>query len=31
MIRIMLDYRYIAENLDAVKKNIENRYMKADA
>ena len=27
----MLDYRFIAENLDAVKKNISNRYMKADA
>jgi seryl-tRNA synthetase len=27
----MLDYRFIAENLDAVKKNIADRYMKADA
>jgi seryl-tRNA synthetase len=27
----MLDYRFIAENLEAVKKNIVNRYMKADA
>ena len=27
----MLDYRFIAGNLDAVKKNIENRCMKADA
>ncbi|GHU65692.1 serine--tRNA ligase [Spirochaetia bacterium] len=27
----MLDYRFIVENLDAVKKNIESRYMKADA
>ena len=27
----MLDYRFIAENLDAVKENILNRYMKADA
>jgi seryl-tRNA synthetase len=27
----MLDYRFIAENLPAVKKNIADRYMKADA
>ncbi|MDR2491418.1 MAG: serine--tRNA ligase [Spirochaetaceae bacterium] len=27
----MLDYRFIVDNLDAVKKNIENRYMTADA
>ncbi len=27
----MLDYRFIVENLDAVKKNISNRYMHADA
>ncbi|AEF83240.1 serine--tRNA ligase [Leadbettera azotonutricia] len=27
----MLDYRFIVDNLDAVKKNIESRYMKADA
>jgi seryl-tRNA synthetase len=27
----MLDYRFIVENLDAVKKNVESRYMKADA
>jgi len=27
----MLDYRFIAENLDAVNKNIADRYMKADA
>ncbi|GHU23867.1 serine--tRNA ligase [Spirochaetia bacterium] len=27
----MLDYHFIVENLDAVKKNIENRFMKADA
>jgi len=27
----MLDYRFIAENLDAVRKNITDRYMKADA
>ena len=27
----MLDYRFITENLDAVKKNIAARYMKADA
>jgi seryl-tRNA synthetase len=27
----MLDFRFIAENLDAVKKNAVNRYMKADA
>ena len=27
----MLDYRFIAENLEAVKKNIADRYMKADA
>jgi len=27
----MLDYRFIAENLEAVKKNIASRYMKADA
>jgi seryl-tRNA synthetase len=27
----MLDYRFIIENLDAVKKNIADRYMKADA
>jgi seryl-tRNA synthetase len=27
----MLDYRFIAENIDAVKKNIADRYMKADA
>ncbi|MDR1388384.1 MAG: serine--tRNA ligase [Treponema sp.] len=27
----MLDYRFIVENLAAVQKNIENRYMKADA
>jgi seryl-tRNA synthetase len=27
----MLDYRFIAENLEAVKKNIANRYMKANA
>jgi seryl-tRNA synthetase len=29
--RIMLDYRFIVDNIDAVKKNIENRFMKADA
>ena len=29
--RIMLDYRFIKDNLDAVKKNIADRYMKADA
>jgi seryl-tRNA synthetase len=28
---IMLDYRFIVDNIDAVKKNIENRFMKADA
>ncbi|MDR2901180.1 MAG: serine--tRNA ligase, partial [Treponema sp.] len=27
----MLDYRFIVENLDAVKKNISDRYMHADA
>jgi seryl-tRNA synthetase len=27
----MLDYRFIAENLPAVKQNITDRYMKADA
>jgi seryl-tRNA synthetase len=27
----MLDYRFIVENLSAVKKNITHRYMKADA
>jgi seryl-tRNA synthetase len=27
----MLDYRFIVENLEAVKKNIVSRYMKADA
>ena len=27
----MLDYRFIADNIDAVKKNIADRYMKADA
>ena len=27
----MLDCRFIVDNLDAVKKNIENRYMTADA
>jgi seryl-tRNA synthetase len=27
----MLDYRFIVENIDAVKKNIADRYMKADA
>ncbi|MDR2211364.1 MAG: serine--tRNA ligase [Spirochaetaceae bacterium] len=27
----MLDYRFIVDNIDAVKKNIENRFMKADA
>jgi seryl-tRNA synthetase len=27
----MLDYRFIVENIDAVKENIANRYMKADA
>jgi seryl-tRNA synthetase len=27
----MLDYRFIVDNLDAVKKNIADRYMKADA
>ena len=27
----MLDYHFITENLEAVKKNIENRFMKADA
>jgi seryl-tRNA synthetase len=27
----MLDYRFIAENLEAVKKNIVDRYMKANA
>jgi len=27
----MLDYRFISENLDAVKKNIADRYIKADA
>ena len=27
----MLDYRFIVENLGAVKKNIADRYMKADA
>ncbi|MDR0876583.1 MAG: serine--tRNA ligase, partial [Treponema sp.] len=27
----MLDYRFIVENLPAVKKNITDRYMKADA
>jgi seryl-tRNA synthetase len=27
----MLDYRFIVENLSAVKKNIAGRYMKADA
>lgn len=27
----MLDYRYIVDNLPAVKKNINNRFMKADA
>jgi seryl-tRNA synthetase len=28
---IMLDYRFIVENLEAVKKNIVDRYMKANA
>ena len=28
---IMLDYRFIVEKLEAVKKNITDRYMKADA
>jgi seryl-tRNA synthetase len=27
----MLDYRFIAEHLEAVKKNIADRNMKADA
>jgi seryl-tRNA synthetase len=27
----MLDYRFIVDNLDAVKRNISDRYMKADA
>jgi seryl-tRNA synthetase len=27
----MLDYKFIKDNLDAVKKNIADRYMKADA
>jgi seryl-tRNA synthetase len=27
----MLDYKFIAENLDAVKENIANRFMQADA
>ena len=27
----MLDYKFIAENLDAVKRNIANRFMTADA
>jgi seryl-tRNA synthetase len=27
----MLDYRFIVDNLDAVKQNIADRYMKADA
>ncbi|MDR2662768.1 MAG: serine--tRNA ligase [Treponema sp.] len=27
----MLDYHFIVDNIDAVKKNIENRFMKADA
>ncbi|GHU52801.1 serine--tRNA ligase [Spirochaetia bacterium] len=27
----MLDYRFIVENVDAVKKNIADRFMKADA
>ncbi|MDR0638603.1 MAG: serine--tRNA ligase [Spirochaetaceae bacterium] len=27
----MLDYRFIIDNLDAVKRNIADRYMKADA
>ncbi|MDR0447988.1 MAG: serine--tRNA ligase [Treponema sp.] len=27
----MLDYRFIADNIDAVKQNIADRYMKADA
>jgi seryl-tRNA synthetase len=27
----MLDYRFIVDNLDAVKRNIADRYMKADA
>lgn len=27
----MLDYKFIKENLEAVKQNIKNRYMKADA
>ncbi|GHU47105.1 hypothetical protein FACS1894200_01950 [Spirochaetia bacterium] len=27
----MLDYRFIVENIDAVKKNIADRFMKADA
>jgi seryl-tRNA synthetase len=27
----MLDYRFIVDNLEAVKKNIANRFMKADA
>ena len=27
----MLDYKYIAENIDAVKENIEKRFMQADA
>ena len=27
----MLDYKFIAENLDAVKRNVANRFMNADA
>ena len=27
----MLDYRFITENIEAVKKNIASRYMEADA
>ena len=27
----MLDYRFIAENIEAVKQNIANRHMVADA
>jgi seryl-tRNA synthetase len=27
----MLDFKFIKENLDAVKANITNRYMSADA
>ncbi|HPM73765.1 MAG TPA: serine--tRNA ligase, partial [Spirochaetales bacterium] len=27
----MLDFKYIKDNLEAVKKNIDDRFMKADA